>query len=767
MMPSAPILKIVSVQLRARGVVQGVGFRPFIYRLARRYGLAGWVLNDAQGVLIEARGEAGAVVDFAAAIKREAPPTARVEEVIELHSRGGGEAGGFEIRESADAATITTLISPDLVVCPDCLAELFDSQDLRYRYPYISCTNCGPRYSIILALPYDRPRTTMKGYPLCSLCEAEYHDPENRRFHAQPVACPACGPSLRYLDAAGQELAAGEVVIKLAALQLRNGAILAIKGLGGYHLACDATDAAAVETLRVRKFRKERPFALMARDLAALAGMVKLDAAAEALLASAARPIVLLEKGQKSLPAALAPDNAELGIMLPYAPLHHLLFAAGTPPLLVMTSANRSSEPIAYRDEEALARLAGIADGFVVGERPIARRVDDSVVTIMDGAPAMIRRARGYAPSPVLRDARFERPILALGAGLKNAVAVATGGYLFVSQHLGDLDNLDAFEAFQETVLDLTSMYRIDLNETLVVHDLHPDYPSSRYAEQLPGPKLAVQHHLAHIASVLVEHGAWGLPVIGFSFDGAGLGSDGTVWGGEIICGSLQEGLQRVGQLRTALLPGGDAAARNPEQAAVGFLHELEADLWRPLLSDKPVKVALSLIRSGLNTPATSSMGRLFDTVAAICGFKRPMTFEGQAAIWLESLARQAAPGEPYPFPFDGATWDYQALLEPLLADLRAGCEVAAVAYRFHAALAAGVVEAAVRLREQERGSTVALSGGVWHNKLLHRLVLGGLRQRDFTVWWNRQVPVGDGGIAIGQAALAAREVQDVPRHSV
>jgi hydrogenase maturation protein HypF len=766
-MNSCKLTLPISVQLRVRGVVQGVGFRPFIYRLARRYGLSGWVLNDAQGVLIEARGAADTVADFVAAIQREAPPASHVEELLELLRRDGGEPGGFEIRESAGAASITTQISPDLVVCPDCLAELFDPQDFRYRYAYINCTNCGPRYSIILALPYDRPLTTMKDYPLCSRCEAEYHDPENRRFHAQPVACPACGPHLRYLDAAGQELAKGEAVINLAAFQLRNGAILAIKGLGGYHLACDATDTAAVEALRVRKFRKERPFALMARDLSAIAGIVVLDAAAEALLAGPARPIVLLAKGQKSLPSALAPDNAELGIMLPYTPLHHLLFAAGAPPLLVMTSANRSSEPIAYRDEEALTRLAGIADGLVVGERLIARRVDDSVVTIMDGAPAMIRRARGYAPSPVLRDARFARPILALGAGLKNAVALATGGYLFVSQHLGDLDNLDAFEAFQETVLDLTSMYRVDLTETLVVHDLHPDYPSSRYAESLPGPRLAVQHHLAHIASVLAEHGAWELPVIGFSFDGTGLGSDETIWGGEIICGSLAGGLERVGHLRRALLPGGDAAARHPEQAAVGFLHELDADLWRPLLSEKPVRVALSLIKSGLNTPVTSSMGRLFDAVAALCGFKRPMTFEGQAAIWLESLARQAHPSEPYPFPFDGATWDYRALLMPLLVDLRAGCEAVEVAYRFHAALAAGVVEAAVRLREQGHGSTVALSGGVWHNKLLHGLALSDLRQRGFTVWWNQQVPVGDGGIAVGQAALAAREVQDVSRHSV
>lgn len=754
--PTSPDL--ATVQLRVRGVVQGVGFRPFIYRLAQRHGLAGWVLNDVEGVLIEARGEVAAIAAFTEAIRREAPPASRVEEMTELQRHPGAEPGAFEIRESAAAATITTLISPDLVICSDCLAELFDPADFRYRYPFINCTNCGPRYSIILALPYDRPLTTMKDFPLCPRCEREYHDPDNRRFHAQPVACPQCGPHVRYLDGTGQELARGDEVIALAAERLRSGAILAIKGLGGYHLACDATNPVSVTALRERKFRKEKPFALMARDLSALAEVVRLDAAAKALLMSAARPIVLLEKGQKSLPSALAPDNAELGIMLPYTPLHHLLFAAGAPPLLVMTSANRSSEPIAYRDDEALVRLSGIADGFVVGERPIARRVDDSVVTIMDGEEAMIRRARGYAPAPVLRDARFTRPILALGAGLKNAIALATGGYLFVSQHLGDLDNLDAFEAFQETVVDLTTMYRVDLGQTLVVHDLHPDYPSSRYAETLPGPRLGVQHHVAHIASVLAEHSAWELPVIGFSFDGTGLGSDGTVWGGEIICGSLADGFERVGHLRQALLPGGDAAARYPEQAAVGFLHELEADLWRPLLTDKPVMVALSLIRSGLNTPVTTSMGRLFDTVAALCGFKRPMTFEGQAAIWLESLARQVQTGAPYPFPFDGVAWDYGALLLELLSDLRAGVAPTDVAYRFHAALATGVVEAAVKLRDHGYGPTVALSGGVWHNKLLHRLTLAGLRQQGFTVWWNQQVPVGDGGIALGQAALAAAQ---------
>lgn len=752
-MPSSRGARVYTLRLRVRGIVQGVGFRPFVHRLATRLGLAGWVLNDPEGVLIEVRGPETLLLAFRDALVREAPPAARMEEVREVFREEGGVLDGFVIRESESQGHLTALISPDLAVCPDCLRELFDPQDFRHRYPYINCTNCGPRYSILLGLPYDRPLTTMRAFPMCPRCKAEYHDPANRRFHAQPVACPTCGPQVFLLDGEGRRLAVGDEAIALAARWLREGRILAVKGIGGYHLACDAQNAEAVALLRARKVRKDKPFALMARDLEALAPFVRLSPEAEAVLNSPARPIVLLERGEHLLPPEVAPGVPDLGAMLPYTPLHHLLFAEGAPPLLVMTSGNRSSEPIAYRDEEALERLAGLADAFLVGERPIARRVDDSVVALRDGRPAMVRRSRGYAPAPVVRDARIQGPILALGAGLKNAIALALEGYVFVSQHIGDLEHLEAFQAFQETVEDLTRMYRVALEETLVVHDLHPEYPSSRYAEGLPGPRLAVQHHRAHIAAVLLEHGLWEEEVVGFAFDGVGLGEDGLAWGGEVFLGSLQGGLHRVAHLKEAFLPGGDAAARYPQQAAVGFLAGLDEGHWRPLLDEKAVRVAQSLLRVG-RAPKTTSVGRLFDAVAALCGFRGRVSYEGQAAIWLEALARGVEEEGAYPLPFHGEGWDYRPLLEAAVSDLQRGVARERVARRFHLGLAQGVVEAALALGGAHGVRTVVLSGGVWHNALLHGRVLKGLRKQGFRVFWNEAVPVGDGGIALGQVAL-------------
>jgi hydrogenase maturation protein HypF len=754
-LPSVPSpAEPVTILLRVRGVVQGVGFRPFIYRLSQRFELSGWVRNDAEGVLIEAAATPDVLEAFARAIAEEAPPAAQVESIEEISRTPGAQGGDFIIAESEKSQGITTLISPDLALCEDCLRELRDPEDRRYRYPFINCTNCGPRYSIIEALPYDRPLTTMKIFPMCASCAGEYGDPLDRRFHAQPTACPECGPTILYLDAHGNELSRGGAAVNFAARSLREGKILAIKGLGGYHLACDARNEEAVMALRERKFRKEKPFALMARSLEVLEDYVNLDDKARALLESVARPIVLLSKGTQPLPDGLAPENAELGVMLSYTPLQFLLFDAGAPELLVMTSANRSSEPIAYRDEEALSRLAGLADAFLIGERPIERRVDDSVVALRGGEPVIFRRARGYAPAPVLSWARFKGSILGLGAGLKNAITLVTGGYAFVSQHLGDLDNLEAYEAFKETIADLTEMYDVDLTNTLVVHDLHPDYASSRYAGLLPGPKLAVPHHQAHIASVLAERDMWDTNVVGFSFDGAGLGEDGTIWGGEVFHGSLGSGFKRVAHLRAAPLPGGDAAARIPAQAAVGFLSELDPSRYERYLPEAPITVARSLIQSGLNVPLTSSMGRLFDTVSALTGFHRKMSFEGQAAMRLEALARTAGPQSPYPFPFDGRTWDYRPLLEAVLEELDRGVEVATIARRFHEAVATGVVEAARFFS----CPVVVLSGGVWQNALLHHLEVEGLREAGFSVWWNRQVPAGDGGISLGQVALAARE---------
>jgi hydrogenase maturation protein HypF len=768
------------VLLRVTGTVQGVGFRPFVYRLAREHGLTGWVRNDGGGVTIEAVGDAATLERFTAAIAAEAPPAAHVAglELLERAATGSAAAGsahagagatdppaGFVIVASEDAAHVTTSISPDLPVCDDCLRELRDPADRRHRYPFINCTNCGPRYSIVEALPYDRPLTTMRVFVMCPDCEREYHDPLDRRFHAQPTACARCGPRLRFLRAArtGEDTEDGDdAALAATVAALRAGEIVAIKGLGGYHLACDARDASAVRTLRERKFRKEKPFALMARDLSALEGVVELAPASRALLGAAARPIVLLPRGPDALPAELAPDNAYLGVMLPYTPVHHLLFDDGAPELLVMTSANRSDEPIAYRDDEALERLAALADAFLVGERRIARRVDDSVAQVVAGAAAVVRRARGYAPAPVARSARFEVPRLALGAELKSSIALAVGGSAYVSQHLGDLSDLDAFTAFQETVHDLCAMYRVDPRRVPLVHDLHPAYPSSRYAALLGGPCTAVQHHAAHIASVLAEHEAWEASVLGFAFDGAGLGEDGSVWGGEVFHGSLQSGLRRVAHLRPAFLPGGDAAARTPVQAAAGWLAALGDGVWervaRPPFAfpAERLRLARRLIDTGVNTPRTTSVGRLFDTVAALTGFHRTMTFEGQAAIGLEALARAAPEVDPYPWPFDGRTWDHAPLLAAVLDDVERGASSAVVARRFHEALAQGVVDAARSLMGEHPVERVALSGGVFQNQFLVERIVARLDALDIRHWRHALVPTNDGGICLGQLALAA-----------
>lgn len=758
-MPSLAGSKVQTLRLRVRGIVQGVGFRPFVHRLATGLGLSGWVLNDPEGVLVEVRGPEVALDAFCQALRREAPPAARVDGVEELFREDGGELSGFTIRESTTGGILAALIPPDLAVCEDCLRELWDPQDPRYLYPYINCTNCGPRYSILLGLPYDRPLTTMRDFPLCPRCEAEYNEPLNRRFHAQPVACPRCGPRVYLADRQGTPLAWGDEALAQAARWLREGKVLALKGLGGYHLACHAENPQAVALLRARKRRKDKPFALMARDLEALEGYVRLSPEAVRLLTSAARPIVLLERGERPLPPEVAPGVPDLGVMLPYTPVHYLLFHHGAPPLLVMTSGNRSSEPIAYRDEEALERLGELADAFLMGERPIARRVDDSVVALREGQPAMVRRSRGYAPAPVVRDPRLQGPILALGGGLKNAIALAWEGYVFVSQHIGDLEHLEAQEAFRETLHDLVRMYRVPLEQALVVHDLHPDYPSSRYAEVLPGRKLAVQHHRAHVASVLLEKGLWEEPVLGFAFDGTGLGEDGQVWGGEVFAGSLAH-LERVAHLEPAPLPGGEAAIRYPEQAAVGFLLGEDEALWRPFLGEKPVRVALSLLRSGARTPWTTSLGRLFDVVAALCGFRGRVSYEGQAAMWLEALARQGRVEEAYPFPFAERRWQYRPLLRAVLEDLQREESPEVVARRFHLGLAQGVVAAAKTLAPSLGVRTVVLSGGVWHNALLHRWVVEGLWAEGFRVLWNQEVPVGDGGLALGQVALGHMALQ-------
>ena len=519
---------------------------------------------------------------------------------------------------------------------------MFDPADRRHHYPYINCTNCGPRYSVILALPYDRPNTTMRLWPLDEYCSGEYHDPDNRRFHAQPVACAGCGPAY-YLRSGDATTPGSETSIRSAATMLASGYIVAVKGLGGYHLACDARNASAVRELRNRKYRKEKPFALMAKNLGIARTLVSVSDETETLLTSSARPIVLAS-AKVNLPG-VAPDNNELGVMLPYTPLHHLLFAAGAPEILVMTSANRSSEPIAFDDADALERLSAIADAFLIGERPIARRVDDSIARAGAFGPVVLRRSRGYAPSAAAV-LPTKRPILALGADLKNTVTLVVDGQAFVSQHIGDLEHFESLQAFQQTIEDLVSMYEIRWDRLLVVHDCHPQYASTTHASALASSETrSVQHHRAHIASVLAERGEWNKRVVGVCFDGTGYGDDGTIWGGEFFAGSISSGFERVAHLRRAILAGGDAAAHHPVQAAAGFLAQIE-DLpdvtAAPFHFSERFQSAMELIRKGVRTFTTTSMGRLFDAAAALLGFTRETTFEGQPAMWLEQKARSA-----------------------------------------------------------------------------------------------------------------------------
>ena len=740
--------------IRVRGVVQGVGLRPFVYRLARANTLSGWVLNAEEGVEIHLEGAEQGLEAFVRGLRTEPPPAASIVE-IEVEPAQPEGLREFTIRESPQRRHPTVRISPDLPVCNDCLQELFDPAGPRYLYPYINCTNCGPRYTVTLALPYDRPNTTMQAWLLDDFCAGEYRDPANRRFHAQPVACAACGPN--YYLHPRNEAGGSKDSIPRAAEILRAGQIVAVKGLGGYHLACDARNAAAVAALRSRKFRKEKPFAVMARDIDVARSLVDLSAEAVSLLTSVARPIVLAPA--KAVLEEVAPGNNELGVMLPYTPLHHLLFGAGAPDVLVMTSANRSSEPIAYEDEDAVQRLAGIADAFLIGQRPIARRVDDSVVRAGAFGPVILRRARGYAPGAVAL-LPADRPILALGADLKNSITLVVDGQAFVSQHIGDLEHYQSFRAFRETIDDLLSMYEVDRNKLLQVHDLHPQYASTAQAVALHcGETHAVQHHRAHIASVLAERGDWAKRVIGVSFDGTGYGDDGTIWGGEIFVGSLQEGFHRTAHLRPATLAGGDAAAEFPVQAAAGFLAQLDQlpDLAAaPFYFPVRYRNAVELLHKGVRTFATTSMGRFFDTTAALLGFTRDITFEGQAAIWLEQLARSAPLTEVYPFPFVDGELDFRPLLRSLIQDRLRGRDAAKIARSFQRGIAEGLWNA-VNIISRDHGlDTVVLSGGVFQNELLLEDVKSLQRDESLQVWINHAVPPNDGGISLGQAALAA-----------
>ncbi len=741
-----------------RGAVQGVGFRPFVYRQATALDLAGWVGNSAEGVTVEAEGDPGRIATLIQTI-RESPPTnafiAGIE-TCEIEPLGDDP---FLIRASEALGARSAEILPDLATCEDCLRELFDPHDRRYLYPFINCTHCGPRYSIVEDIPYDRIRTSMRHFPMCSACRAEYESPADRRFHAEPNACPDCGPRLALWDAAGGAIARDRAALGVAATALRQGRIVAVKGIGGFHLLVDARDEAAVRRLRRRKGREDKPFAVMFPSLAELGASCEVGPVEEALLAGAARPIVLLRRSGGPVAPSAAPGNPWLGALLSYTPLHHLLMRElGFP--VVATSGNLSGEPIVYLEAEAVARLGGIADLFLVHDRPIVRPIDDSVARIVCGRELILRRARGYAPSSIaVADAPPD--ILAVGGHLKATVALTRADGAVISQHLGDLETIAARAAHASAVTDASRLF--GAAPRLVVRDLHPDYASSRAAEAMGLPVVAVQHHVAHVAACMAEHGL-APPLLGVAWDGAGYGPDGTVWGGEFLL-VTQAGWRRVAHLRRFRLPGGEAAAREPRRAALGLLYEAFGEDALAMTDLAPVAafsaaeraVLRVMLARGANAPLCSSAGRLFDAFAALCGVRQISSYEGQAAAELEWAAEECAAGPGYEFAIRQAKdpspmiVDWQPALAAALADLRAQAAAGAISAALHRGLAAAIVAIARRVGEKR----VVLTGGCFQNARLTEAAVAALREAGFDPVWHRQAPPNDGGIALGQAAWA------------
>jgi hydrogenase maturation protein HypF len=727
------------VRVRIEGVVQGVGFRPYVHRLATELGLAGFVRNDARGVVVEAEGDAGAVAALLARLPAEAPPMAVVDAITPEAVPVRADAG-FVIASSARDSTADALVPGDAATCEACLRELRTPGDRRYRYPFINCTDCGPRFTIVRGVPYDRPLTTMAGFAMCDRCAAEYHDPADRRFHAQPNACPDCGPRLDHpLD---------DVIDALV-----GGAVVAVKGIGGFHLACVASDERAVAMLRSRKHREEKPFALMAPDLEAARRLVALGPVETALLRGRDRPIVLAPRRRDArVAAAVAPHSAELGVMLPYSPLHHLLLAdVGEP--LVMTSGNVSDEPIVYRDDDARERLAGIADLVLGHDRPIETRTDDSVLRVARGRPLPLRRSRGAVPSALALPVPAARHVLACGAELKSTFCVARGRRAWVSHHIGDLKNVETLGSFAEGVVHFQTLFAV--TPEVVVHDLHPDYLSTTYALSRDGVEhVAVQHHHAHLAACLAEHGETG-PAVGAIFDGTGLGTDGTVWGGEILVGGLS-GFQRAGHLWPVPLPGGDRAAHEPWRMACAWRMVAGGDA-RPLPGVDPDRwrTVARMAETGTASPVTTSVGRLFDAVAALCGLRLEVSYEGQAAMELEAACDGAERGA-YPLESVAGVLDPREAILAVDRDVARGLPAGVVATRFHHGLADATARACADLAADRGLDAVVLSGGSFQNRRLlertsERLAAAGLR-----VLVPERLPPNDGGIAFGQAAVAA-----------
>jgi hydrogenase maturation protein HypF len=757
------------LRIEVDGAVQGVGFRPFVYRLAREMSLDGWVANDTGGVVVEVEGTQESLKRFLSRLPAEKPLPASIRDTRVQRVAAEGYRG-FRIDPSGRKGDKTVQVLPDLATCPTCLEEIRDPRNRRRGYPFTNCTQCGPRFSIIRSLPYDRPRTTMREFVLCAACRAEYEDPSNRRFHAQPNACRECGPQLALWDAHGEELTTGDDALRLARQGLRDGDILAVKGVGGFHLMVDAGSGTAVRRLREAKIRREKPLAVMVRDLAAARELCRVDGDAAALLASPEAPVVLLPRRHgAAVHESVAPNNPCLGIMLAYAPLHHLLLDDLEFPV-VATSGNLSDEPICTDEHDAVRRLGGVADRFLVHDRPIARHVDDSVAWIVDGKPRLLRRARGWAPRPVVLDEELP-PILAVGAHLKNAVALGVGRQVFVSQHIGDMATPEAVEAFECVIADFLELY--DANPVAVAHDLHPDYVSTQWArENAAGARLVpVQHHHAHLAACLTEN-SFHASALGVTWDGTGYGLDGTVWGGEFLLGTPSS-FRRVAHLLPFRLPGGEAAIREPRRTALALLWQMEgcAQRWSeslpPVASFSSTELALlaRMLERRVNSPQTTSAGRLFDGVAALLGLTLRTTFDGQAAMALE-FAADPSVRDGYPVrltenheqgPAGALLVDWRPVLEAVLEDRRRGASVGIISARFHEALA----EASLLVARAVGERTVALTGGCFQNRLLLQRTADKLRDAGFEVLLHRQVPPNDGGIGLGQVAVAAARLRE------
>lgn len=782
------------IHIHLTGIVQGVGFRPFVYNLARRLGLKGWVLNSSEGVHIEIEGSPEKLEQFLSLLQKEKPPRAEIKSttVEELPLKGYPD---FEIRESKKSSEEFVLVSPDIATCKDCLKELFDPEDRRYRYPFINCTNCGPRFTIIEDIPYDRPKTTMKKFKMCDRCQQEYDDPSNRRFHAQPNACPECGPQLLFLASKKTFEAAGlrgsplnrapaellkdyeiktrdnlyylkeEEALKAAETLLKHNMILALKGLGGFHLACRAKDYEAVEKLRQRKRRPSKAFAVMFSSIEEIEKAVHLSKEARQLLESPQAPIVLLPKKEPEyLAVNIAPSLADYGVMLPSTPLHHLILRDMNEPL-VMTSGNLSEEPIARDNEEALERLGKIADGFLIHNRPIYSRYDDSVINAVE-APFMVRRARSYAPYPLDFPFKNLPPIFAAGPELKCTFTLTRENYAFVSQHLGDLEDELTFNVYRETFELYKKLFRI--NPEIIACDYHPDYLSTRFAEELAAdrPLFKVQHHFAHIASVVGENKLQE-PVIGFAFDGTGYGLDGTVWGGEIILADGKN-YQRVGRLSPFNLPTGDAAIKKPYRVAAALVKEIDTELADSIAGAEK-NILEKLLSSGRNIFKTSSMGRLFDAVAVILGIGREATYEGELAMKLEALpgritANQCLQAGHYDFEIttvkDGLIEiDWKPVIKSIIEDLRAAVDKKAIACKFHNSLARSISRAASYLARETGIKNLAFSGGVFQNSLLNGLIRLTFNGTDFKLFFHKDLPPNDGCISFGQAVFTAKNL--------